>query len=63
MTDENGNSGSHPEATEYRVPRSNEVIGIDGADEFGCLCVPSGDGVCVAVTRRGKSRAAASVIG
>lgn len=61
--DVNGNSGSHLGATEWRVPRSNEVIGIDRADELGCLRVPSGDGVCVAVIRRGKSRATASVIG
>ncbi len=58
-----GNLGSHPEATEWRIPRSNEMIGIDRADELGCLCVPSCNGVCVAAIRRGKSRIATSVIG
>ena len=38
------------------------MIAIDRADELGCLCVPPGDGVCVAVFRRGKGRGAAGVI-
>lgn len=39
------------------------MIGIDRADELGCVGVPPGDGVCVAVLRRGKGRGAAGVIG
>ena len=39
------------------------MIGIDRADELGRLCVPPGDGVCVAVIRRRKVRHAAGVIG
>ena len=45
------------------APRCNEVIGVDRADEFGCVCVPQGDGVCVAKIGRGQGRVAASVIG
>ncbi len=45
------------------VPRSDEVITIDRADELGCLGVPPGDSVCVAVFRSGKGRDAAGVIG
>jgi hypothetical protein len=61
--DVNGNLGSHPGAIEWRIPRSNEMIGIDRADELGCLCVPFCNSVCVAAIRRGKSRVATSVIG
>ena len=39
------------------------MIGVDRADEFGCLCVPFGDGIRVALTRSGQSRVAAGVIG
>src|SRR6266852_2507838 len=44
------------------VPRSDEVITIYRADELGCLGVPPGDGVCVAVFRSGKGRDAAGVV-
>jgi hypothetical protein len=43
--DVNVNLESHPRAKDKKVPRSDEVIGVDRADELGCLCVPSGDGV------------------
>jgi hypothetical protein len=39
------------------------MITIDRADELGCLCVPPGDSVCVALIRSGKGRSAAGVIG
>ena len=39
------------------------MIAIDRADELGRLCVPSGDGVRVALIRSGKGRSAAGVVG
>ena len=46
-----------------REPRSNQVIGIDGLDETGFVCVPLGDGVRVAARRSGNARVATRVVG
>ena len=45
------------------VPRSDKMIGIDGAEKVGCLCVPPGDGVRVALIRSAEGRVAASIVG
>ncbi len=45
------------------VPRSNQVIGIDGLDETGFICVPLGDGVRVAARRSANTRVATRVVG
>ena len=58
-----GNSETNRERRNRGVPRSNEVVGVDRADELGCLCVPFGNDVRVALIRRGHGRFAASVIG
>ena len=44
-------------------PRSNQVIGIDGLDETGFICVPLGDSVRVAARRSGNARVATRVVG
>ena len=45
------------------VPGSYKVIGVDGTDVIGRICVPLGDGIGVAEFRSRKCRVAASVIG
>jgi hypothetical protein len=39
------------------------VIGIDGLDETGLICVPLGDGVRVAARRSRNARVATRVVG
>ena len=61
--DVNASLECHPRAKEEKVPRSNQVIAIDRANELGCLGVPPSEGVCVALIRRGKGRGTTGVVG
>ena len=39
------------------------MIGIDGLGELGFICMPLGDGVCVAARRSANTRVATKIIG